>query len=321
MKNIKIKFIAVPFLISIICALLYLFYHNNHDYTSTFFSLDTVVSMRMSDDCIKQTKDKISEYNNLYDVYSENSQIHKLNLQKELLCSDELTDIVKKTTDFNELYGNNTDISSGNLNILWHSTMHSKILPDNNDIEEALQNISYKNISVSGNIITLKNGISIDLGSVAKGYILDELLPIYQDKNMDYSIVSMGSSTLLYSNDKNHIFNVAVKSSSDSVIGTVHTKSCFVSTSGDYERYTEINNIKYHHIIDLKTGFPADSGLSSVTVFADNGLLTDFLSTSIFVDGKENIEKHLSADNYKVIATDKDGNVFKSESLDFQKLK
>lgn len=310
----------MPVLILIICALLYLFYHNNSDYTSTFFSLDTIVSMRMSDDCIKQTKDKISKYNDLYDIYSENSQIHKLNLQKELLCSDELTDIINKTKALNEVYGNKTDISSGNLNILWHNTSESKILPDDNDISEALQNISYKNISVSANNITLKNGISIDLGSVAKGYILDELLPIYQEKNMDYSIVSMGSSTLLYSNDKNHTFNVAVKSSSDSIIGTVRTKSCFVSTSGDYERYTEINNIKYHHIIDLKTGFPANSGLSSVTVFSDNGLQTDFLSTSIFIDGKENIEKHLSADNYKIIALDTYGNIFKSESLDFQKI-
>ena len=299
--------------------MLYLRNKPEKNYTDTFFSLDTIVSLRMSEDIIDQTKEKIKSFDNIFDMYSENSELYRLNHDKTLDCSSPLTDIISKSVRLNSIYGRRLDISSGNLSALWNQATQTSVLPDKSEIEKSLLHISTDNIYINENHITLENDISIDLGSVAKGYVLDAVYPSVKEKEPEYAFVSLGSSTLLYSNDPQYRFNVIIKSGNDSQAGTVVTGPCFLSTSGDYERYAEIDGIKYHHIIDLKTGFPAENGLSSVTVFCDSGLLSDFLSTTIFIEGKENLQKHLTADRYKIVATDTEGNVFKSESLDFHK--
>ncbi len=295
----------------------YLHSKQQKDYSETFFSLDTVVSLKMSENITEQTKEKIKSFDNVFDMYSESSELYQLNQLKELECSNELTDIIDKTLKLNSLYGRRLDISSGNLNALWHQAAQTNVLPEQKEIDKCLAQIYPDSIHINNNFITLKNDISIDLGSVAKGYILDEVYPSVKKSTPKYSFVSLGSSTLLYSSDPGYRFNVVVKSGHDSQAGTAITGPCFVSTSGDYERYTEIDGVKYHHIIDLQTGFPAENGLSSVTVFCDSGLLSDFLSTLIFIEGKEELQKHLTAENYKIVAIDTEGKVFKSESLDF----
>ncbi len=304
-------------IISLAAVMFYFRTKKPKDYSDTFFSLDTIVSLKMSENITQQTKEKIKSFDGIFDMYSEQSELYQLNQNRTLDCSYFLTDIINKTIRLNSLYGRRLDISSGKLNALWHEAAQTNVLPDQKEIEKSLADISFENIHINENLITLENDISIDLGAVAKGYVLDTVYPSIVQSTPKYAFVSLGSSTLLYSNDADYRFNVVVKSGHDSQAGTVVTGPCFVSTSGDYERYAEIGGVKYHHIIDLKTGFPADSGLSSVTVFCDSGLLSDFLSTLIFIEGKENLQKHLTAEKYKIVAIDTEGKVFKSESLDF----
>ena len=84
--------------------------------------------------------------------------------------------------------------------------------------------------------------------------------------------------------------------------------------SGGYERYFEANGKTYCHIIDPKTGYPAETDLTTVTVFCDSGIESDFLSTMIFLDGSENIGKYLNSDNFKIFAADKNKKLYISES-------
>lgn len=308
---------ASAIILILISGLLYLFYHNNTDYTSTFFSLDTVVSVRSDTRCTEEIKNRITAMSEIFDCFSSGSEISELNRKKEMECSDELTGFVNDILSLNEKYSFSVDISAGNLSMLWKRSTENGVLPEEDKISEYLQYAGQKNISVSGNLISLENGTSIDPGAAAKGYVLDCIFPYVKSLDTDHTIVSAGSSTLLWSRDSSHIFSVAVKSGPDSIAGTVTTGSCFVSTSGDYERFTEINGKKYHHIIDMETGYPADSGLTSVTVFCDSGIMSDFLSTLIFTEGKDNLARYLNSDSFGVIAIDKQGNIFRSTSLVF----
>jgi len=288
------------------------------DFSESFFALDTIVSVKMSEDLKKQTKDEILRYNDIFDMYSETSELYELNRQKKLACSEPLQDIISRTLDLNGIYGYDLDITSGNLSLLWHESLENGLVPDGNEIKKCIASAGTENIKTENGTVTLDNSISVDLGSVAKGYILDRLFPVISEKDPEYALVSFGSSTLLYSSSPDRVFNVIIRSGSSGSAGTVRVKgTCFVSTSGDYERYTEVNGVKYHHITDMKTGYPSDSGLSSVTVFCQNGLLSDFLSTLIFIGGKNDIGKYLEADEFKLIATDEEGNIFKSSSLEF----
>ncbi|MGN0583186.1 MAG: FAD:protein FMN transferase [Oscillospiraceae bacterium] len=279
--------------------------------------MDTVVSVRSDIRCTEEIKNQITALSEIFDCFSPGSEISELNRVKDMECSDELTGFVKDILSLNDEYGFGVDISAGNLSMLWKQSTENGTLPDEEKISEYMQYAGQKNISVSDNRISLNNGTSIDPGAAAKGYVLDCIFPYVSSLDTDHTIVSTGSSTLLWSRDSSHIFSVAVKSGADSTAGTVTTGPCFVSTSGDYERFTEINGKKYHHIIDMKTGFPADNGLSSVTVFCDSGIMSDFLSTLIFTEGKDNLDKYLDSGRFGVIAIDKQGNIFRSASLIF----
>ena len=89
-----------------------------------------------------------------------------------------------------------------------------------------------------------------------------------------------------------------------------------MSTSGGYERYFEVDGKKYCHIIDLETGYPVETDLISVTVVsAENGLLTDFLSTCVYMGGTKKLDQYLNNSKYQIIALDKNKKIYCSDSI------
>lgn len=316
-KKIKKLLSAALIITLIITALLFLFYHNKSDYTSVFFSLDTVVSVSLSEDFTDEVRETVDDLSEMFDNYDENSEISLLNQKKKLTCSKELSELIRQTENLRRLYGKSVNISTGRLTKLWNESLEKGSIPKESTIMKYINDTSDDNIIISENTITLLNDITIEPGAVAKGYVLDKLMNLCKEHNPEKAVISLGSSTLLYSSEKSKSFNVAIKADRESIAGTAETQKSFVSTSGDYERFTEIDGKKYHHIIDPKTGFPSETGLSSVTVFCDSGIASDFLSTLIFIEGKENLKKHLSSDIYEIVAIDTDGNIYHSNSLKF----
>lgn len=274
--------------------------------------------MSLSEDFSSEIRQEITKISDILDIYSETSEITELNKKKELVCTNELVEIIKQNIVLNSIYGDSLDISSGELNMLWNYSLDNGKIPSTQNINNILKkHNNFKDIKISGNTISLENNISLDLGASAKGYALDIIYNFCEQKKINKAIISFGSSTLLYSTQDDYQFNVAIKKNHYDIAGVVKIGPCFVSTSGDYERFTEIDGINYHHILDLKTGYPSESNLSSVTVFCNNGIESDFLSTIIFIEGKENLEKHLSSDRYKIVAVDTDGKIYKSDSIVF----
>ncbi len=313
-KNITAFFLAGI----VVLTLLFIFYHNKHNYTSTFFSMDTVVSLDLSSDLTEQTRKIITDFSEKCDCMNENSELSMLNKKTDMICSHELSEAIENTLALNSKYGSKVDISSGKLNLLWKNAIETGVLPETDDIYTCQQKSGFENILTDNDHITLKNGISIDMGAVAKGYILDVLQKYYKQTDIDKAVVSFGSSALLYSRNNNEKFEVGVRSGKDSIACTVKCSSCFVSSSGDYERNTEINGKQYHHIIDLSTGYPSETGLTAVTVFCSSGIMSDFLSTLIFIDGEENIGKYLDSNEFEVVAVNTKGLIYHSDSLDLK---
>ena len=100
------------------------------------------------------------------------------------------------------------------------------------------------------------------------------------------------------------------------LLGTLSlTGTCFVSTSGDYERYVEMDGIRYHHILDPATGYPADSGVSSVTIVCDSGILSDALSTACFVLGVEEGMELAQSYGVKALFADENGQLYMTEDM------
>ena len=153
------------------------------------------------------------------------------------------------------------------------------------------------NESVSS--IYIGDKCTLDLGAVGKGIACDVVQDyLKKQKKVSGAVIAVGGSILLYgSKADGSNWNVAVQNPRGqdgeamgvlSLSGTTN-----VSTSGDYEKYFMQDGKRYHHILDPSTGYPADSGLISVTIVSDSGLLSDGLSTACFVLGKEKGEKLL----------------------------
>lgn len=323
----KVKISAV--LISIILAFviilaIYKIQYNNDSYTTkTFTAMDTAVSVSFSekqfdDGLYNSVKSKINELDSIFDSYSESGEIYKLNKNKSLECSDNTADIISKTLDLQEKY-KNVDISSGKLISLWDFQSENPAVPSRKEIAESLKTVNSDNIHINGNKISLDISTKIDLGAVAKGYACDIIKEKLKKTDIGCAVISFGSSTLLYGEKPNgEEFSVAVRvprSNSEQYVGKLRTKSCMISSSGSYERYFEADGKIYSHILDLKTGYPAETDLASVTVISQNGLLTDFLSTEIYIGGTENINNYLNQEDYSVIAISDDNKVYISEEI------
>ena len=181
------------------------------------------------------------------------------------------------------------DITVGALTKLWDFD-GGGVLPDVGDIESALPYIDYNRLTVDGDTITTDAGTQIDLGAVGKGAACDAVRDVLAARGVSGAVVSVGGSVLAFGrrNAAGDKWRIAVRHprDADSYLGVITLAEGCVSTSGDYEKYFEKDGVRYHHLLDPATGYPAKSDLVSVTVVCKSGLLSDALSTACFVLGE-----------------------------------
>jgi len=316
-KNISFYSLLSAFLLLCSCS----FDNKTNNASSELFVMDTICSVSADKDDINNICSVLSRVDTALDCFSKDGEIASLNEKRSVECSDTLYDFIKKSTSLSAEYGNEIMLSGGSVTMLWKKAQNDKKLPDISAIRSSLGNIGDDLICFdNGNTVTLKDNCILDSGAFAKGYALDLCKDMLDNnKNSDYAVISMTSSVLLYgSKPDNSKFKVQIRNpDGNGTLGTVETEACFLSTSGGYERFFTVDGVDYCHIIDLSTGYPTKSSLTSVTVFCDSGIMSDYLSTKILIEGTGNINKHLNSDLYKIAAFDDKGNSYISDGLNF----
>ena len=165
-----------------------------------------------------------------------------------------------------------------------------------------------------------KEGMKIDLGGIAKGYTSSKVMDIFKENGISSAVISLGGNVqTLNGKPDGSDWRVAVENPADtsSYIGILSIKNKAVITSGGYERYFEQDGKTYHHIIDPSTGYPANNGLTSVTIVSDDGTLADGLSTSLFIMGPEKAQEYWKkhSDEFDTILVKDDGSILVSEGI------
>lgn len=179
---------------------------------------------------------------------------------------------------------------------------------------------SEQDSSETGGRLYLPQGMALDLGAVGKGVALEQILAYLQGQDeITGAVISLGGSVLTYGgrpDGKSWSVGIADPADPAAIVGTLTLEGeWFVSTSGDYERYAEVDGIRYHHMIDPATGYPADSGVAGVTILARDGFLSDALSTACFILGKEKGMELAESCGAEVLVIGKDGSIAMSEGL------
>ena len=202
---------------------------------------------------------------------------------------EETYSLIKAAYAFAELTEGAFDPTVGKLLEVWGFTGNYENLrvPSNDEIEKALSSVGYRNILLDDRHfrVMVKNGSKIDLGGIAKGYALDRArqIALSFDEDATGFVEAGGDIRIIGPKFGKYPWVIGVKDPrGDDVIDYIYLKSGAVATSGDYERYFIEDGIRYHHIIDPSTGYPA-RGVWSVTIVAEDATTADALSTAGFV--------------------------------------
>ena len=275
------------------------------------FYFDTMVniSVNSSDaDSVQSAFDVCKSLENVFSRTKEGSELWKINNKKNSSLSPQMKEVLDFSLSLSAMTDGAFDVTSGKLTELWN-IKNRTVPPSDDEIENALKNTGYNNVSLSPIDI---GETTVDLGAVAKGYAADIIRKELLDRNVKEAIIDLGGNIALIGE-----YTVGIRNpfSPDEIFAKITLKDKSAVTSGSYQRYFDYDGKRYHHIIDARTGKCAESGLSSVTVISTSSLEADALSTAIFILGKDGLslcEKFPDAD---VLIIDSEGNVVTTDGF------
>ncbi len=259
-------------------------------YKDTRLALGTYIEVTSSDKgAAKIVFDEIQRIERLLSKYKPDSEISKLNRLGRLKVSPETFEIIKRSIELSKATDHAFDITVAPLMDLWGFTDKKFRIPEIQEIKNTLKLIGSEKLVLNEfeSVIELSfPGMKIDLGGIAKGFALDCAVKKLKENNITSCLISGGQVYALGSNSGKP-WKIAIKNPGAQIpAGEIGLRDQSVATSGDYEQYFTVNGKRFSHIMDPRTGYPAESGVISATVVASNGLTADALSTAIFVLGK-----------------------------------
>ena len=300
--------------------------NNNESQSRDVFAMDTYMTLTAygnnADEALNEAEAEIERLDALLSTGDENSEIYELNQNGTGTISEDtetlLDESEKLYTDTDGVF----DITIYPVMEAWGFTTQNYRIPSAEELKGLLENVDASKVHYDEDSkeVTLPANVKIDFGGIAKGYTSSRIMEIYKKCGLTSGMVSLGGNVqLLGAKPDGSPWRVAVQSPDDTTdyLGILETKDKAVITSGGYERYFEEDGKTYHHIIDPSTGYPAESGLKSVTIVSDDGTLADGLSTSLFIMGKEKAcdfwKEH--NDKFDMILLTDDNELYVSEGI------
>ena len=280
--------------------------------TAQIFAMDTVMEIAAygskAEEAVQETKGRIKALENQLSRTKADSDVSRVNHNGTTPTTGltyGMRALLPAALEYRDATNGAFDITIAPVMDAWGFTGDSFRVPEQSELDTLLKKVNSDAIQMLGSpsdSVTLGEGQAIDIGGIAKGYTSDWVEQTFRGDGIENGKISLGGNVfVLGTKPDGSDWRVGIKDprNESGLAAILSLRDAYAITSGGYERYFEENGKTYHHIIDPATGYPADSGLLSVTVVADangpdqewvqpgNGTMCDAFSTALFVMGEE----------------------------------
>ncbi len=299
--------------------------HRPELYTYSRILMGTVVEITLKEDrhgTADAAFTEMARLEALFTTYRDDSELSRINAMapEPVRVSPEVVELAGLALRMCRLTEGAFDPTVGPLLMLWNfgGTGH---VPTREELESAMRLVGCRYVEIERDALTVRlarKGVRLDLGGIAKGYIVGKAMEVLKKYGTGWAIINAGGDVTFYSAEPSERFRVGIRhpDREDELVGTLVVESGSVATSGDYERYFTEDGVRYHHILDPRRGMPA-SGVRSVTVVSHEAYLADALATALFVMGREEgLELVEAMEGVEAVMVDEDGRIYTTSGLE-----
>lgn len=291
----------------------------------SFFAMDTYVTFiaygENTESILLQAKARMTVLEQLWSVTDEHSEIYTVNHAggQPVKVSKDTADILSFALDMADKTNGALEPTIYPILTAWGFTTGENHIPSDKEIQKLLSQVGYDKVIQSGDTVQLPDGMMLDLGAVGKGYAGDVIAELLKENGITSALLDIGGNIQAIGNKPDgNDWRLGIRDPfGEGNVGVLNIRDMAVVTSGSYERYFVGEDEKqYGHIIDPSTGYPAESGLASVAVVAEEGKLCDALSTSLFVMGLDKATEYWRLnDGFDMILITENGEIYLTEGI------
>lgn len=296
--------------------------------STVVFYFDTVVTITVySDDenILEGLDAECLRYENMLSKTVEGSDVWNINHAngERVAVNEETRELILTALEFSRLSEGRFDITVEPCVALWDFTSEDRgVLPDADELAAAAEKVDWTKVDVNDEGVLIPEGMSIDLGAIAKGYISDRIADYFVEKGVESALLNVGGNvrTVGLKPDGSN-WRIGIQDPEgvrdQSIVGVATLGDNAVVTSGIYERGFILDDVVYHHILDPNTGWSVQNELAGVTIVAKEACTADALSTTVFAMGlEEGTEFIENFDGVDAIFVTRDGDISWTSGLD-----
>jgi thiamine biosynthesis lipoprotein len=267
----------------------------------TEYVLGTICTINLfdqgSDAIYTESFNRLKKLESILSANREDTNIAAINAaagEAPVKAAPETLSILRDALIFSDKTGGLFDPSIGPLVKAWNIGTDYAAIPKTDVLHRSMSLVNYHDIIIDDKnetVFLTKKGMKLDLGAIAKGYAADDIARLLKSKKIKKAIIDLGGNIYaLGEKEPGKDWNIGIRdpeTERGEPILSISVNNTSVVTSGIYERFFEANGKKYHHILDPRTGYPAENDLLSVTIVATSSMDADALSTSTFLLGAD----------------------------------
>lgn len=293
--------------------------------TTGIFAMDTYITMTAygwnAETALSDAEDRLVKLEQPWSVTDSDSDIYVVNHSdgQAVNISEETAELISFALQMAEETDGALEPTIYPVLTASGFTTEENRVPSDAEITEHLKNVGYERIRLEDTTVQLDSSMMLDLSSIGKGYAGDLVAQVLKDNGITSALLDLGGNIqAVGTKPDGSPWRLGLRDPfSDGTLGVLEISNQAVVTSGAYERYfIGEDGTRYGHIIDPATGYPAESGLASATVIAEEGRLCDALSTSLYVMGTERaIEYWRQHQNFDMILITEDGEIYLTDGI------